>query len=41
MDETMYEALFFVIGAMLGGLSGVVIMSCLQINRMGKEQDYD
>ena len=29
----MSEFLFFTIGTMLGGLVGVVLMCCLQINR--------
>lgn len=30
----MIEFIFFIIGVMLGGLTGVVIMCCLQINRL-------
>ena len=30
----MTELIFFIIGVMLGGLTGVVIMCCLQINRL-------
>ena len=30
----MIELIFFIIGVMLGGLTGVVIMCCLQINRL-------
>lgn len=30
----MSEFLFFVIGVTLGGLAGVMLMCCLQINRL-------
>jgi len=30
----MIEFIFFIIGVMLGGLTGVVIICCLQINRL-------
>lgn len=30
----MIEFIFFIIGVMLGGLTGIVIMCCLQINRL-------
>ena len=33
----MSEFLFFTIGTMLGGLVGVVLMCCLQINRLSKK----
>ena len=32
----MIEFIFFIIGVMLGGLTGVVIMCCLQINRLSE-----
>lgn len=32
----MSEFIFFIIGTMLGGLAGVVIMCCLQINRLAE-----
>lgn len=34
----MSEFLFFTIGTMLGGLVGVVLMCCLQINRLSKKE---
>ena len=34
----MSEFLFFNIGTMLGGLVGVVLMCCLQINRLSKRE---
>lgn len=34
----MSELLFFVIGVTLGGLCGVVVMCCLQINRLSKRE---
>lgn len=38
----MSEFLFFVIGTMLGGMFGVVLMCCLQINRLSKgKEDAD
>ena len=35
----MSEFLFFIIGTMLGGLMGVTIMSCLQINRLSERKE--
>lgn len=35
----MSELLFFIIGTMLGGLVGVVLMCCLQINRLSQRED--
>ena len=32
----MSEFIFFIIGIMLGGLTGVAIMCCLQINRLSE-----
>lgn len=38
----MSEFLFFIIGTTLGGLMGVVMMCCLQINRLSKgKEDVD
>lgn len=34
----MSEILFFIIGTILGGLIGVVLMCCLQINRLSKKE---
>ena len=34
----MIEFIFFIIGVMLGGLTGVVIMCCLQINRLTERE---
>ena len=34
----MSEILFFLIGTMLGGLIGVVLMCCLQINRLSQKE---
>ena len=34
----MSELLFFVLGLVIGGLTGVTIMCCLQINRIN---DYE
>ena len=34
----MSELLFFIIGTILGGLIGVVLMCCLQINRLFKKE---
>jgi len=37
----MSEFLFFVIGVTLGGLAGVMLMCCLQINRLSdRETNY-
>ena len=35
----MSNILFFAIGTILGGLIGVVLMCCLQINRLSKKED--
>ena len=35
----MSEFLFFIIGATLGGLVGVVVMCCLQIHRLSEKED--
>lgn len=35
----MSELLFFIIGTILGGLVGVVLMCCLQINRLFQRED--
>lgn len=32
----MSELLFFVLGLVIGGLTGVTIMCCLQINRINE-----
>mgnify|MGYP001354076403 FL=1 len=37
----MSEFLFFTIGTMLGGLMGVVLMCCLQINRLSKREGVE
>ena len=37
----MSELLFFIIGTMLGGLTGVVVMCLLQINRLSKREDVE
>lgn len=34
----MSELLFFLIGTLLGGLLGVVLMCCLQINRLSQKE---
>lgn len=34
----MSELLFFIIGTLLGGLIGVVLMCCLQINRLSQKE---
>jgi hypothetical protein len=34
----MSKILFFIIGTILGGLIGVVLMCCLQINRLSKKE---
>lgn len=36
----MKELLFFVLGLLIGGFTGIVTMSCLQINRLNKH-DYE
>lgn len=35
----MSEFIFFIIGITLGGLMGVVLMCCLQINRLSQRED--
>ena len=35
----MSEFIFFIIGIMLGGLTGVAIMCRLQINRLSKREE--
>lgn len=35
----MSEFIFFIIGCMLGGLIGVTVMCCLQINRLHENQN--
>lgn len=35
----MSELLFFIIGVTLGGLVGVVLMCCLQINRLSDRRE--
>ena len=35
------EGLFFVIGFLLGSLSGVILMCLVQINRVGKEDNNE
>lgn len=35
----MSELLFFIIGVTLGGLSGVMLMCCLQINRLSERKE--
>lgn len=37
----MSEFLFFIIGTMLGSLVGVVLMCCLQINRLSQKEEMD
>lgn len=37
----MLEALFFIIGFLIGGLFGVVMMCLLQINRIGREHENE
>ena len=37
----MSEFLFFTIGTMLGGLVGVVLMCCLQIDRLSKKEGLE
>lgn len=34
----MSEFLFFIIGTTLGGLTGVVLMCCLQINKLSEKE---
>ncbi len=33
----MKELLFFILGLVIGGLSGITVMCCLQINRLNGE----
>ena len=35
------EGLFFVIGFLLGSLSGIALMCLVQINRIGKEDNNE
>ena len=35
----MSEFIFFIIGIMLGGLTGVAIMCCLQINHLSEREE--
>lgn len=35
----MIGLIFFIIGVMLGGLTGIVIMCCLQINRLTEREE--
>ena len=35
----MSELLFFVLGLVIGGLTGVTIMCCLQINRINEYEN--
>ena len=37
----MIGLIFFIIGVMLGGLTGVVIMCCLQINRLTEREEAE
>lgn len=37
----MSEFIFFIIGIMLGGLTGVAIMCCLQISRLSKREEVE
>ena len=37
----MYEALFFVIGLIIGGMAGVLTMCVIQINRNKKEDTHE
>jgi hypothetical protein len=37
----MHEALFFIIGLLIGSLCDVVVMCVLQINRAGKEPSHE
>lgn len=32
----MKELLFFILGLMIGGLSGITVMCCLQINKLNE-----
>lgn len=34
--EVMKELLFFILGLMIGGLSGITVMCCLQINKLNE-----
>lgn len=34
----MSECIFFIIGTMVGGLTGVVLMCCLQIGRFSERK---
>lgn len=35
----MREFLFFIIGAALGGMTGIVLLCCLQINRLSRREE--
>ena len=35
--DIMKELLFFVLGLVIGGLSGITVMCCMQINRMNED----
>lgn len=37
----MSELLFFIIGTLLGSLTGVVVMCLLQINRLSKREEVE
>ena len=37
----MYEALFFVIGLIIGGMAGVLTMYIIQINHNEKEDTHE
>ena len=37
----MSELIFFIIGIMLGGLTGVAIMCCSQINRLSEREEVE
>ena len=37
----MSELIFFIIGIMLGGLTGVAFMCCLQINRLSEREEVE
>lgn len=37
----MYEALFFVIGLIIGGMAGVLTMCIIQINHNEKEDTHE
>lgn len=37
----MSELLFFVLGLLVGGLSGITAMCCIQINKTNKVDKYE